>query len=332
MRDVIRVKHEIFPSGEIAADLQGTPDSLSFKKDDLEALLDSKYNGLYTFPLLAMFYPSLDFRHKLHQDHIHPRSHFTTPKLNELGVPVELHEEFKNRVDLIPNLQLLEGQPNIEKSAIAFGDWVGQKFADPNQRSDYLKRNFIPEVGYEFRDFLHFFAERRLRLLEVLRRLVGIDDTANTEEGDESGLDSEAAGFHAECMANVARHLQTVQSAVSKTWYASEDDSTRTVCVVSKRYLRGQQSRYWCSIHPEQVEFLQGLERSYIAFGCGGAELTVLIPAAIFLPKLAAMRQTQTEAGRSYWHVDLFGDSEHLELGQPLLNRRDNVTKFILPS
>jgi hypothetical protein len=44
------------------------------------------------------------------------------------------------------------------------------------------------------------------------------------------------------------------------------------------------------------------------------------------------MRQTiDEEDGRSYWHVELFGDREHLELGQSLLNKRADVSALILP-
>ena len=67
-------------------------------------------------------------------------------------------------------------------------------------------------------------------------------------------------------------------------------------------------------------------------FGCAGPDLTVLMPRDEFLPMLAGMRQTQEEGGRSYWHVELFGDSRRLELGQSLLNGRVDVTKFIVTS
>lgn len=106
----------------------------------------------------------------------------------------------------------------------------------------------------------------------------------------------------------------------------------RAVCLVSKRYVRGQQSRYWYAFRPHHVEFLQTAKRGFAVFGCGGADLTVLIPSEELLPRLAGMRQTQEDGGRSYWHVELFGDSGHLELGQSLLNIRIDVTQSIVAS
>jgi hypothetical protein len=295
--------------------------------------LDGKYGGPYTFPLLAMFYPSLDFRHKLHQDHIHPRSHFTRAQLIKRGIPDELHDQFMDRIDLIPNLQLLEGQPNIEKSATPFAEWLVTCYPEAEKRADYLKRHFIPSNNYDLVDFLEFFAERRAQLLAALRQLVGVDDSTDAEGSEERRPDEEAAGFHADCMAVVGRHLGIPLSADSQTLYASGDRETRAVCVVSKRYVRGQQGdRYWYRFGPPQVEFLRDAKRGFVVFGCAGADLTVVIPSGDFVPTLAGMRQTQEDGGRSYWHVELFGDSHRLELAQSLLNSRIDVTKFIVSS
>lgn len=333
MREVIKGNHDSFPDAAIAADLEATPFGLSFRKGELEALLDGKYGGPYTFPLLAMFYPSLDFRHTLHQDHIHPRSHFTAAQLRKRGIPDELHEQFMDRIDLIPNLQLLEGQPNIEKAATPFAEWLAAYYPETEKRSDYLKRNFIPSANHDLGQFLEFFAERRGALLVALRQLVGVDDSTDTEESEELEPDEEAAGFHAECMSVVARRLGIPLSPDSQTLYASSDRQNRVVCVVSKRYVRGQQgSRYWYRFGPPQVEFLRDAAKGFLVFGCGGADLTVLIPSGEFLPRLAGMRQTQEDGGRSYWHVELFGDSHRLELGQSLLNSRIDVTQFIVAS
>ena len=329
MRDVIRANHDSFPEAAIVSDLEATPLALSFGRGELEALLDAKYGGPYTFPLLAMFYPSLDFRHKLHQDHIHPRSHFTPAQLRKRGVPDGLHAQFMERVDLIPNLQLLEGQPNIEKSATPFSEWVEQCFPDVEKRSDYAKRNFIPAASFDLEHFMEFFAQRRAALLARLRELVGVDDSMDAEEPEEPALD-EASGFHAECVDVVARHLDITLLPDSQTQYASGDGADRVVCVVSKRYVRGPRARYWYQFTPSHVEFLRGASRGFVVFGCGGANLTLMMPSEEFLPRVASMRQTQEDGGRSYWHVELFGDSQRMELGLSLLNMRADVTQFIV--
>jgi hypothetical protein len=331
MRETIRLNHESFPDRTITAALNATPFALSFKMGELEALLDGKYGGQYTFPLLAMLYPTLDFRHKLHQDHIHPRSHFTGSQLRKRGIPEQLHEQFIERVDLIPNLQLLEGQPNIEKAATPFASWLSENYPDPQRRSDYLKRHYIPDDGYEFEHFLEFFAQRRANLLVALRRLVRVDDSIETG-APEDFEPEEVADFNAECIHRVGKHLGVVLFPNSQTQYASEDGQTRVVCVVSRRYPRGQQNGFWYAIRKHQVEFLEPGKRSFFVFGCGGADLIVLIPSTEFLPTLGGMRQTHEGGGRSYWHVDLFGDRDRIELGQSLWKSRIDVTQFVMGS
>lgn len=331
MRDVIRANHDRFPSALIAADLETTPFALSFRRGELEALLDGRYGGPYTFPLLAMFCPSLDYRHKLHQDHIHPRSHFTVAKLTKRGIPRELHAQFMERADLIPNLQLLEGQPNIEKTATPFADWVAITYPDPQKQSDYFERHHIPRTNSNLENFLEFFAQRRARLHETLQRLIGVDDSIEIEEIDQLVPDQEVASFHAECMKRVARHLGLTLTQESQTCYASANAEHRVVCVVSKPYARGPQGRYWYTIRPLHAEYLRAAKSAYVAFGCGSPELTALLPSERLLSALGGMRQTIEEGGRSYWHVELFGDIEHLEMGQSLLNSRIDVSEFIVP-
>ena len=166
----------------------------------------------------------------------------------------------------------------------------------------------------------------------ALRSLVAGDDSADTKEVEDHGPDEEVASFHVECVKVAARHLGIVLSAESQTHYSSAYDEYRAVCVVSKRYVRGQQDRYWYSMRPSQVEFLEDARKGFVVLGCGGAELTVVIPGDEFLPRLAGMRQTQEDGGRSYWHVELFGGSDRLELDQSLLNTRIDVTQYIVSS
>jgi hypothetical protein len=329
IREVIRSNHGEFPSVAITEDLETTPYALSFRPSELEMLLDGRYGGQYTFPLLAMLYPTLDFRHKLHQDHIHPRSHFTIAQLKKRGIPDELHEQYMARVDLIPNLQLLEGQPNIEKSATPFAEWLTAVFPESEKRSDFVKRHFIPGVEHGFDHFLDFFARRRTLLLEALRHLVGLSSAPEVEDLQQSA-DDEVASFHAECVRRVGRALGAELVRETQTCYASGDKEQRAVCLVSKRYERGQQGRYWFAFRPHHVEFLDGAHRGWVALGCGGPELTVMIPGDRFLPTLRSMRQTEEDDGHSYWHVECFGDAKHLELGQPSQNGRIDVTSLLL--
>jgi hypothetical protein len=329
MREVIRARHDSFPAEAIGEALEGTPAALAFQKGELESLIDQQYGGLYTFPLLAMLYPSLDFRNKFHQDHMHPKSHFTPGQLTKCGIPPELHSRYIDSVNRVANLQLLEGQPNVEKAAMPFADWMKATYPDPSKLADYLNRNHVAGSEFSLDGFLGFYAKRRERMLEALRLLVGVESLA-VGDADELEAAEEVANFHAEVASTVAKHLKVELLESTQTCFSSTNDEDRIVCAVSKRYKRGTHDRYWYAIKPKQVEFLTSAKRGYVALGCGGPDLIVLIPAEKFVPALDGMRQTETEGGRTYWHVELFGKREQLELVQSLRNQRINVTEYVL--
>lgn len=161
-----------FPLEEIRGKFKGTTKSLEFTDADIENLLDSRYGQPYTFSVLALLYPTLDFANKFHMDHIHPRSVFTRRKLVKAGVSADLIDSFIDRVDLLPNLQLLEGVPNQEKSDTAFADWFDSAISGREAKSDYKAKHYMPETNLSLTNFDTFFAERRAILKEKLRAIL----------------------------------------------------------------------------------------------------------------------------------------------------------------
>ena len=131
-------------------------------------------------------------------------------------------------------------------------------------------------------------------------------------------------------MGVAAQYLGIPFSSASKALYENEGAECRAVCVVSKRYRRGQQDRYWFGIRPAQLEFLKSARQAFFVFGCGGSDLTVLIPSEEFLPRLSGMRKTEEGGGRGYWHAELFGNADRLELGLSVTDGRLDVTKHIV--
>ncbi len=112
---------------------------LSRTNDDIDNRLNYRYNQNYTFSILALLYPNLDFRNRFHIDHIHPRSLFTKAKLLNRGIPEDEVDFYLQNVDALPNLQLLEGIPNQEKSSAAFVIWLDKYFTSAEARNDYMK-------------------------------------------------------------------------------------------------------------------------------------------------------------------------------------------------
>jgi hypothetical protein len=150
-----------------------TTKSVSFTKDDIESLLESRYGQSYTFSVLALLYPTLDFRNTFHIDHIHPRSLFSRNKLVKRGIDGNDLEFYLDHADLLPNLQLLEGIPNQEKNDSEFETWLQETYRNKQTRQSFTDKNYIPDdVDLDLDNFREFFEERRSLLSAQLNALL----------------------------------------------------------------------------------------------------------------------------------------------------------------
>jgi hypothetical protein len=68
-----------------------------------------------------------------------------------------------------------------------------------------------------------------------------------------------------------------------------------------------------------------------VAFGCGAAEMALLIPFGEFAPWLKEMNITARE-DRFYWHVHIFHDGERFLLARRKGAERIDLTRFFLPA
>lgn len=173
-RQLIRENGATFPLQQIIDRYSGTNKSLEFYEDDIENLLNVSYGSSFAFMLLSLFYP-LNHDYEFHQDHIHPKKHFTPKRLQALGIESdETREAFLERVNKLANLQLLQATPNTEKSGKMFKDWLAETQTGTSQLHQYKDLHLIPaDASLEFSDFLEFFEARqtliRKRLNEILR-------------------------------------------------------------------------------------------------------------------------------------------------------------------
>ena len=175
VREIMRTNTNSFPLEEIKDKFKGTNKSLQFTEDDIENLLQSKYGQGYTFSTLALLYPTLDYRNKFHIDHIHARSFFTRGKLRKESVADDDLEYCMGAVDMLPNLQLLEGVANQEKLASRFEEWLKRTCRSKQARTDFYAKHYIPDVNLSLINFSEFFDERRStlkdRLADILQAL-----------------------------------------------------------------------------------------------------------------------------------------------------------------
>ena len=178
VRDVLRTHADQpgFPGAAIVDALDRSQRPMRVTEADLDRFLDESYGGGYAFSTLGLLYPSLDFRNVFHEDHLHPQAGFTAPRLAKAGITTpEQQAAYRERRDGIPNLQLLDGTLNQEKSRTALGEWLDDRFAGkPSERQHYMTLHYIPDVDLSFSNFIEFTDRRRELMRARLRAELGL--------------------------------------------------------------------------------------------------------------------------------------------------------------
>ena len=128
----------------------------------LELLTLQKDDG-YSFSVLALLYPNLEYRYNdFHKDHLHSSSAFD----ETLGV------EWR-RYNSIVNLQLLDSRENESKQDKSLDKWVAERCADQNRR-DFLDRHLIPDIDLSREHVKDFLDTRETLLKEKLYALLNV--------------------------------------------------------------------------------------------------------------------------------------------------------------
>lgn len=172
LRRIINSDHDEFPLKTIFEEFRGGTRSFTFSDDEIANLLTYEYGQKQTFSIMALLYPSLDFRNKFHLDHIFAKSLFTKRKLLRSGVSEDKMEFYFNHVNSIANLQLLEDIPNIEKSDSDFETWLSETYKDNSAKNDYLNKHYIPNVSLKLTNFEEFIENRTNLLFDKLKTIL----------------------------------------------------------------------------------------------------------------------------------------------------------------
>lgn len=175
IRDVIQENcGNGFPFQEIVNRQKGTNKDFGFDEDEIANLFDYQWGQSYTFSVLAILYPSLDFKNKFHIDHIYPKSMFTRAKLLRSGIPEEKIGFYLDNYNYLANLQLLEGTPNEEKSNKPFDEWLDETYPKGTPKRDsYLSTNYIPsDIDLDLENFEQFIEKRMVLMTEAFQALI----------------------------------------------------------------------------------------------------------------------------------------------------------------
>lgn len=172
VQDVLKAQQDFskFPFDEINKRLNI---DASFNEIEIEQLLGVSYGTKYSYLLLSLLYPNRDWKDsKYHEDHIYPKSEFTTAKLKQRGYDEPAIKEYQRYYNTIANLQLLTDKENIAKKATDFEIWLSSR--DEN----FKIRHTIPDLNsYCFDSFLEFVNHRAGLIKGMLKQIVMEMDT-----------------------------------------------------------------------------------------------------------------------------------------------------------
>jgi hypothetical protein len=130
---------------------------------------------------------------QFHEDHIFPRSRFTRSKLTKAGISADKINEYLDKVDTLPNLQLLAGLPNIEKQAKLPVEWLnGPHFPTTEARASYIATNDLDNVPDDLGGFLEFIRQRRTRIEQRLRNELHLPAASGPTDTSTAEADVEA--------------------------------------------------------------------------------------------------------------------------------------------
>lgn len=163
-----------FPANAIRDVLAPTNRSMRFDQAELDGLLSYRYGQGYTFTILSMFYPWLDYEMQFHLDHMFPKALFNKRELKRRGIPEDQWDQWLDQVDNIANLQLLQGKINVPKSDKDFDEWVKREYPSPLAFSHYREQHLIPDTDLSFENFPNFLEARTKLMRQQLAEMLDI--------------------------------------------------------------------------------------------------------------------------------------------------------------
>ena len=165
-----------FPIDSVMRVMAKRDKSLAFTDEQIEDLADLRFADRRVFLLLSLLFPFLNLEHHFHIDHIFPRALFSEDDLKAADIPEDEHPSYREMMEGLPNLQLLEGSKNTEKQAMLPSDWLNKHTGDDAQTCQaYIDRHVLGELPAGLQGFKGFY-EARLQCLEGrIRDVLGVD-------------------------------------------------------------------------------------------------------------------------------------------------------------
>jgi hypothetical protein len=159
------------------------------------------------------------------------------------------------------------------------------------------------------------------------------DEQGNYNEEDNLQKDDnkkqEHVSFNDQCINKIQKHFNMPLIKESRVAFSGKNNELGIISIISKKYDRNYDERYWYGFYPHQKDFLKSYEKAYIGFGCGSAELLFIIPYDVLDPLLKYMNITERD-NRMYWHIEIIKINNDYFVNQPLLKNdsKFNITKY----
>lgn len=118
---------------------------------------------------------------------------------------------------------------------------------------------------------------------------------------------STPVAFHEDVISRLRKALSVELKKETRSLYVSQENALSARVLVSKAHIGGANKYYWYAFHPHYRDALEEYKKSYIAFGCGGADKILLFDLAEFIAWLPKMNKTEKD-DRVYWHVHFVED------------------------
>lgn len=152
-----------FPAKEINTEIKKITD---VGDDFIQELLTTQKDDRYSFPILAILYPDLDYKNNnFHKDHLYPAASYD-----------DLEQKDKDNYgwkvyNSILNLQMLDANENMSKNDLSLKDWINKQTKDKD-RDRFLESHLIPNIDYSLDNFESFIEERKKILIEKLKNIL----------------------------------------------------------------------------------------------------------------------------------------------------------------
>ncbi len=167
LRDILLAQPSFseFPFEDLNKSLEIEP---KFSDVEIDTNLNINYKTKYSYLALSLLYPNRDWKdNTYHEDHIFPKSQFTSANLRKKGIPNDKIESYMKSYNTISNLQLLTNSENLEKNAKPFDEWINTR--DEN----FKERHTIPDIpDYSLSNFIEFIEERKKMLRKKFKKIV----------------------------------------------------------------------------------------------------------------------------------------------------------------